>query len=70
MKALWYHSEKLTLVFVLVVGAAPPGKVLRIVKNLRICRDCHEAFKYISRVVGREMIVRDVNIYNRFLDDG
>ncbi|GJX34028.1 putative pentatricopeptide repeat-containing protein [Tanacetum coccineum] len=64
MEALWYHSEKLALAFGLVVGAAPPGKALRIVKNLRICRDCHEAFKYISRVVDREIIVRDVNRYH------
>ncbi|GKA46341.1 putative pentatricopeptide repeat-containing protein, partial [Tanacetum coccineum] len=65
MEALWYHSEKLALAFGLVVGAAPPGKALRIVKNLRICRDCHEAFKCISLVVDREIIVRDVNRYHR-----
>ncbi|KAL8199631.1 hypothetical protein R6Q57_013199 [Mikania cordata] len=69
-EALWYHSEKLALAFGLVVDVAPPGKALRIVKNLRICRDCHEAFKYISRVVEREIIVRDVNRYHRFLDGG
>ncbi|KAI8573974.1 hypothetical protein RHMOL_Rhmol01G0317900 [Rhododendron molle] len=67
-EALMYHSEKLALAFGLVSGAAPLGKPLRIVKNLRICRDCHEAFKYISRVVEREIIVRDVNRYHRFLD--
>ncbi|GKD75088.1 putative pentatricopeptide repeat-containing protein [Tanacetum coccineum] len=65
MEALWYHNEKLALAFGLVVGAAPPGKALRIVKNLRICRDCHEAFKCISLVVDREIIVRDVNRYHR-----
>ncbi|KAL8255459.1 hypothetical protein R6Q59_030536 [Mikania micrantha] len=68
IEALWYHSEKLALAFGLVADVAPPGKALRIVKNLRICRDCHEAFKYISRVVEREIIVRDVNRYHRFLD--
>ncbi|XP_060205707.1 putative pentatricopeptide repeat-containing protein At5g52630 [Lycium barbarum] len=67
-KALWYHSEKLALAFGLLNGTAPPGKALRIVKNLRICRDCHEAFKYISRLVEREIIVRDVNRYHRFLN--
>ncbi|KAI3807608.1 hypothetical protein L1987_23539 [Smallanthus sonchifolius] len=70
IEALWYHSEKLALAFGLVADMAPPGKALRIVKNLRICRDCHEAFKYISRVVEREIIVRDVNRYHRFLDGG
>ncbi|KAI9194073.1 hypothetical protein LWI28_002889 [Acer negundo] len=66
-RALWYHSEKLALAFGLVSGT-PPGKALRIVKNLRICRDCHESFKYISRVVEREIIVRDVNRYHRILN--
>ncbi|XP_057958802.1 putative pentatricopeptide repeat-containing protein At5g52630 [Malania oleifera] len=66
-EALWYHSEKLAVAFGVVSGVAP-GKALRIVKNLRICRDCHEAFKYIGRVVEREIIVRDVNRYHRFLN--
>ncbi|MFS7982918.1 putative tetratricopeptide-like helical domain superfamily, DYW domain-containing protein [Helianthus anomalus] len=70
IEALWYHSEKLALAFGLVADVAPRGKALRIVKNLRICRDCHEAFKYISRVVEREIVVRDVNRYHRFLDGG
>ena len=67
-ETLWYHSEKLAVAFGLVSDAAPPGKALRIVKNLRICKDCHEAFKYISCVVEREIIVRDVNRYHRFLN--
>ncbi|KAM0062701.1 putative tetratricopeptide-like helical domain superfamily, DYW domain-containing protein [Helianthus debilis subsp. tardiflorus] len=70
IEALWYHSEKLALAFGLVTDMAPRGKALRIVKNLRICRDCHEAFKYISRVVEREIVVRDVNRYHRFLNGG
>ncbi|GAB4850845.1 hypothetical protein Ancab_030146 [Ancistrocladus abbreviatus] len=64
---LWYHSEKLALAFGVLSGAAPPGKALRIVKNLRICKDCHEAFRYFSRVLEREIVARDVNRYHRFL---
>ncbi|XP_021800137.1 pentatricopeptide repeat-containing protein At4g33170-like [Prunus avium] len=67
-EALWYHSEKLAVAFAVVSGAAPPGKSIRIVKNLRICRDCHEAFKYMCRVLEREIIVRDVNRYHRFVN--
>ena len=67
-KALWSHSEKLAVAFGIISGASPPGKPLRIVKNLRICRDCHEAFKFMSRVLDREIIVRDVNRYHRFLN--
>lgn len=65
-EALSYHSEKLAVAFGVVSGAAPPGKALRVVKNLRICRDCHEAFKYMSRVLAREILVRDVNRYHKF----
>ncbi|KNA06541.1 hypothetical protein SOVF_180090 [Spinacia oleracea] len=67
-EGLSYHSEKLALAFGVLSGAAPPGKPLRILKNLRICRDCHEAFKYFSRLLEKEIIVRDVNRYHRFLD--
>lgn len=67
-KGLWYHSERLALAFGVVSGGIPKGKEIRIVKNLRICRDCHECFKYMSRVVEREIIVRDVNRYHRFSD--
>ncbi|KAK4770079.1 hypothetical protein SAY87_030611 [Trapa incisa] len=65
---LLHHSEKLAAAFGLLEGVTPPGKVLRIVKNLRICRDCHQVFKYLSIAVGREIIVRDVNRYHRFSD--
>lgn len=67
-ESLWYHSEKLAVAFGVLCGSVPPGKPLRIVKNLRICRDCHEAFKYMTRVLEREIIVRDVNRYHRFLN--
>lgn len=67
-EALWYHSEKLAVAFGVLSGSVPPGKPLRIVKNLRICKDCHEAFKYMTRVLEREIIVRDVNRYHRFLN--
>ncbi|KAK9672952.1 hypothetical protein RND81_12G136900 [Saponaria officinalis] len=65
-EGLSYHSEKLALAFGVLSGAAPPGKPLRILKNLRICRDCHEAFKYFSAVLEKEIIVRDVNRYHTF----
>lgn len=66
METLWSHSEKLALAFGVLSGAAPPGKALRIVKNLRICKDCHLAFKYFSLLLQSEIIVRDVNRYHRF----
>ncbi|KAJ6981710.1 pentatricopeptide repeat-containing protein [Populus alba x Populus x berolinensis] len=61
-----YHSEKIALAFGLI--ALPPGVPIRITKNLRICGDCHSAFKFISGIVGREIIVRDNNRFHRFRD--
>ncbi|XP_028768033.1 pentatricopeptide repeat-containing protein At4g14850 isoform X2 [Neltuma alba] len=61
---VWYHSEKIALAFGLI--ALPPGVPIRITKNLRICGDCHSAIKFISRIVGREIIVRDNNRFHCF----
>ncbi|RLN42592.1 pentatricopeptide repeat-containing protein [Panicum miliaceum] len=63
-EGLWHHSERLALAYGLISGAVPSGKVLRIVKNLRICAHCHEFFKYASMVVDRVIVVRDVNRYH------
>nr|GLL41069.1 pentatricopeptide repeat-containing protein At4g14850-like isoform X1 [Ipomoea trifida] len=61
---VWYHSEKLALAFGLIT--IPPGVPIRITKNLRVCVDCHSAIKFISGIVGREIIVRDNNRFHRF----
>ncbi|KAF7151531.1 hypothetical protein RHSIM_Rhsim02G0025700 [Rhododendron simsii] len=53
---VWYHSEKIALAFGLI--ALPPGIPIRITKNLRVCVDCHSAIKFISGIVGREIIIR------------
>ncbi|XP_010931611.1 pentatricopeptide repeat-containing protein At4g15720 [Elaeis guineensis] len=58
------HSEMLALGFGLI--AAPPGVTIRVMKNLRMCKDCHEAFKLISDIVGREFVVRDLNRFHHF----
>nr|GMD45197.1 putative pentatricopeptide repeat-containing protein At5g09950 [Ipomoea batatas] len=53
---LSYHSERIAVAFVLTRKSEMP---IRIMKNLRICGDCHDAFKYISQIVGRKIILRD-----------
>ncbi|KAL8264958.1 hypothetical protein R6Q59_023088 [Mikania micrantha] len=60
------HSEKLALCFGLL--ASDSGAIIRIVKNLRVCWDCHEAMKIISKLEGREIIVRDNNRFHCFHD--
>ncbi|XP_019165627.1 PREDICTED: pentatricopeptide repeat-containing protein At2g02980, chloroplastic isoform X2 [Ipomoea nil] len=63
---LRYHSEKLAVTFGLL--NTPPGKTIRVVKNLRICRDCHSAVKLISLLSERHIIVRDVQRFHHFRD--
>ncbi|XP_022968412.1 pentatricopeptide repeat-containing protein At5g04780, mitochondrial-like [Cucurbita maxima] len=63
---LWQHSEKLAVAFGLI--ATPPGAPIRVKKNLRVCIDCHTAFKFISKLVAREIIVRDLNRFHHFRD--
>ncbi|GAV79188.1 PPR domain-containing protein/PPR_2 domain-containing protein/DYW_deaminase domain-containing protein [Cephalotus follicularis] len=63
---LSYHSEKLAVAFVLTRNSGLP---IRIMKNLRVCGDCHSAFKYISKIVGRQIVLRDSNRFHHF-DDG
>ncbi|GER37264.1 pentatricopeptide repeat-containing family protein [Striga asiatica] len=59
------HSEKLALAFGLI--STGDGTVIRIVKNLRVCGDCHEMIKVVSRITGREIVVRDTNRFHHFM---
>ncbi len=63
---LWVHSERLALAYGLI--KMPSGSPIRIIKNLRICVDCHAAMKLISKVVQRDIIVRDMNRFHHFQD--
>lgn len=56
------HSEKLAIAFGLInTHARSP---LQITKNIRVCGDCHNAIKFISKIVEREIIVRDTNRFH------
>lgn len=63
-KMLYAHSEKLAIVFGLL-NSAPESKI-RIRKNLRVCGDCHNATKFISEVMKREIIMRDAHRFHHF----
>ncbi|SPT15507.1 unnamed protein product [Triticum aestivum] len=63
---LRYHSEKLAIALGLL--RAPAGAAIRVAKNLRVCNDCHEAAKFISKMVGREIVLRDVRRFHHFRD--
>ncbi|XP_031476119.1 pentatricopeptide repeat-containing protein At1g74630 [Nymphaea colorata] len=59
-----HHSEKLAIAF--GMARLHPESVIRIVKNLRVCRDCHTMLKFVSRVYGREIVVRDRSRFHVF----
>ena len=62
--ALCYHGERLAIEFALV--STSPGMSIRIVKNLRVCGDCHQTAKLISKVYEREIVVRDRSWFHHF----
>ncbi|KAL2942659.1 hypothetical protein RDABS01_031009 [Bienertia sinuspersici] len=63
-QSLKYHSEKIAMAFGLIRTA--PGTPIRIVKNLRVCNDCHNATKLLSKIYKRNFIVRDRNRFHHF----
>lgn len=65
-EALFFHSERLAIAFGLINTA--PGTTIRITKNLRICGDCHNAIKLISKIENRLIIVRDMHRFHHFKD--
>uniref|UniRef100_A0A0A9D8K0 DYW domain-containing protein n=1 Tax=Arundo donax TaxID=35708 RepID=A0A0A9D8K0_ARUDO len=64
--SLAHHSEKLAIAFALL--SLPEGVPIRVMKNLRVCDDCHVAIKLMSKVIGREIVVRDVSRFHHFRD--
>ncbi|EEC81238.1 hypothetical protein OsI_24298 [Oryza sativa Indica Group] len=63
-RLLMGHSEKLALSFgLLTLGS---GCTIRIIKNLRICDDCHLFMRLVSRVESVEIIVRDNMRFHHF----
>ncbi|XP_058075686.1 pentatricopeptide repeat-containing protein At1g08070, chloroplastic [Magnolia sinica] len=61
-----HHSEKLAIAFGLI--STSPGTTIRIVKNLRVCGNCHSEAKFISKIFNREIIARDRNRFHHFKD--
>ncbi|XP_002988301.2 pentatricopeptide repeat-containing protein At4g02750 [Selaginella moellendorffii] len=66
-QSLSFHSEKLAVVFGMIStrGRSDP---LFVVKNLRMCTDCHTATKFMSRIAKRAITVRDAHRFHHFQD--
>ncbi|KAK1424823.1 hypothetical protein QVD17_20161 [Tagetes erecta] len=60
------HSEMLAVGFGLLT--LPPGRTIRVTKNVKVCGDCHEMAKFISKNVGRQIVLRDCNRFHHFKD--
>ncbi|KAL0364097.1 UNVERIFIED_CONTAM: Pentatricopeptide repeat-containing protein, chloroplastic/mitochondrial [Sesamum angustifolium] len=56
-RSLRLHSERLAIAFGLLNST--PDAPIRVFKNLRVCRDCHNFTKLISQVFNVEIIMRD-----------
>lgn len=60
------HSERLAIAFGII--NTYPETSIRITKNLRVCGDCHTATKFITKILGRTIIVRDASRFHHFKD--
>ncbi|CAA6672686.1 unnamed protein product [Spirodela intermedia] len=58
------HSEKIAVAYAVIKTA--PGAEIRVSKNLRTCEDCHSWLKATSKILGREIIVRDRTRFHHF----
>ncbi|XP_058206751.1 putative pentatricopeptide repeat-containing protein At3g15130 [Rhododendron vialii] len=68
-ESLRYHSEKLAIGLALVHGGVEEGgRTIRVFKNLRVCGDCHEFIKGLSKVLKKVFVVRDANRFHKFED--
>lgn len=63
-RQLFWHSERLAVAYGLLKAVS--GTVIRVVKNLRICGDCHRVLKFTSTIMKREIVIRDANRYHHF----
>ncbi|KAJ4848659.1 hypothetical protein Tsubulata_037820, partial [Turnera subulata] len=66
IKMLNHHSERLAIAFGLIF--IPDSLPIRVVKSLRVCDDCHNATKYISKITQREILVRDAVRFHLYKD--
>ncbi|XP_050212807.1 pentatricopeptide repeat-containing protein At4g13650 [Mercurialis annua] len=61
---VYIHSEKLAISFGLLSLTNPIP--IRVIKNLRVCNDCHTWIKFISKISNRIIVVRDAYRFHHF----
>ncbi|XP_047324975.1 putative pentatricopeptide repeat-containing protein At3g15130 [Impatiens glandulifera] len=69
-ETLRFHSEKLAIGLALIHGGSgnKKGVIIRVFKNLRVCGDCHEFIKGLSKILKTVLLVRDANRFHKFED--
>ncbi|KAJ1689181.1 hypothetical protein LUZ63_013336 [Rhynchospora breviuscula] len=60
-----HHSEKVAVSFGLIKSNS--GMPIRVFNYLRVCKDCHDWMKFVSKSYDREIILRDCNRIHRFV---
>ncbi|VAH81124.1 unnamed protein product [Triticum turgidum subsp. durum] len=58
-----FHSEKLAVAFCML---NTDDSEIVVIKNLRICGDCHSFLKAVSAIANRAFLVRDASRFHRF----
>lgn len=60
------HSERLAVAFGVINTV--PGTPIRVTKNVYMCQSCHTVMEFISKMVRREISVRDTKHLHHFKD--
>ncbi|WCJ43656.1 Pentatricopeptide repeat (PPR) superfamily protein [Euphorbia peplus] len=60
----YIHSEKLAIAFGLL--SLSNRMPIHVMKNLRVCNDCHTWIKFISKISNRKIVVRDAYRFHHF----
>ncbi|XP_011625678.2 pentatricopeptide repeat-containing protein At1g59720, chloroplastic/mitochondrial [Amborella trichopoda] len=63
-QSLLLHSDRVAIAFGLI--STTPGTTIRLMKNLRVCSDCHHVIKLVSLIYEREVIMRDRARFHHF----
>ncbi|KAM0947146.1 putative tetratricopeptide-like helical domain superfamily, DYW domain-containing protein [Dioscorea sansibarensis] len=58
------HSEMIAIAFGLI--STQKSTTLRVTKNLPVCRNCHASAKMISKIVDREIVLKDPQQFHHF----
>ncbi|KAG0489159.1 hypothetical protein HPP92_007970 [Vanilla planifolia] len=64
--ALFGHSERTAIAFGII--RLGPSLPIHVVKNLRVCDDCHAVIKLVAKLWCREIVVRDRSRFHHFRD--